>query len=77
MKKRILISLLVIVLLAYLFFYLAIELDLKFGIEQWAYKIQQGQLADTASHIRTFITVQLFLFIPVAILSLYLLIKRK
>ena len=75
MKKIITTILLIVFLLAYLFFFLGIELNLKDGIEHYAYL--HGRLIDISFSIRNFATIQLILFIILFGFCIYQLFKKN
>ncbi len=75
LKRVIIISVIIASLMVYLFLYLAIELELKFSIEYTGSKIDS--LIDSSFKIRDFATIQLALFVSLAGLCLFLLLRKK
>jgi hypothetical protein len=66
---------LLVLVAAYLFLFLGIEMDLKFVIEDWG--VKANRLIDTSFRIRKFATIQLAIFVAVSIMCMYLVIKRN
>lgn len=75
MKKIIGVVIVLLLVAAYLFFYLGIELELKNVVERWG--VKTNQLIDSSFRIRNFAGIQLALFIAVCIGCVYLLLKRR
>jgi len=75
MKTYVQLAFLILLVAIYLFFFLGIELDLKYVLESPG--VNTDRLVDTASHIRKFQTIQLALFAAVCALCTYHLFKKK
>lgn len=75
MNKYLQIGLLILLVAAYLFLYLGIELDLKYVLESPG--VNTNHLIDTASKIRQFQTAQLAIFAAICGLCAYYIFKKK
>jgi hypothetical protein len=74
-SKLFLIVLSVFLLTTYLFFYLGIELELKFVVERFG--VKSDQLISTSFKIRNFMTIQLAIFLIVLFSNIYFFLKGK
>ena len=73
MKKVAVIFVLFILLVAFLYCYLAIELELKYSIEPHGIKI--NQLIDSSFRLRTFAQIQIGIFVVMLVGIIFLLTK--
>lgn len=73
MKKIIIAFILSILLVIFSYYYLAIELELKYSIEHHGVKI--NQLIDSSARLRMYAQIQIVIFVLIFIINLFLLNK--
>jgi multisubunit Na+/H+ antiporter MnhB subunit len=75
MKNYILIGIVTLLILAYLFLYLGIELELKYTIE--GITTSNNQLINASFKIRKFITIQLILVFSMFTIIIYSIFRKN